>query len=144
MARNIVFRIVAAVVLIAALAGIGYVAYTAGAAHATTVTVPAPAAGAVTQPYPYMMGWHFTPFFGLGCFIPLALLFLVFVAFGSLRRLIWGPRWGWHHMDRDMMGHGPWGRHGPWGEGVPPMFAEMHRKAHADPNWDKAPEEKKD
>jgi len=137
MTRNIVFRIVAALVLIAALAGIGYLAYTAGAAHVTMVNVQAPAAGAVVQPYPYMYGWHFAPFFGLGCFIPLALLFLVFLAFGSMRRLIWGPRWGWRHMDHGMMGH-----HGPWGEGVPPMFAEMHRKAHAAPDWDKAPEEK--
>jgi len=144
MARNIVFRIVAALVLLAALAGVGYLAYTAGAAHATTVTVQAPAAGTVAQPYPYMYGWHMAPFFGLGCLIPLGILFLACVAFGSLRRLIWGPRWGMRHMDHEHMGHGGWGHHGPWGEGVPPMFAEMHRKAHADPNWDKTPEEKKD
>ncbi len=37
--------------------------------------------------------------------------------------------------------HGPWAgpegpgpgmhRHGPWAQGVPPMFAEWHRRAHA-------------
>jgi hypothetical protein len=57
----------------------------------------------------------------------LALIFLFFIAFGAARRLVWGPRFGWHRMHH---------RFGPWwdessNEGVPPMIAEMHRRMHA-------------
>lgn len=125
MVKHIVFRIVAGLILLAAIAGIAFFAYQAGTTHAVAVNIEQPAGQSVAVPMPFY-GWFPFPFFGLGCFIPLAVLFLAFLAFGAMRRMIWGPRWSMRHM-----GHGPMGHHGPWGEGVPPMFAEMHRRAHA-------------
>ena len=128
--NNIALRIVAALVLVAAIAGIGYFAYQAGVAHGSPITVQAPEGQTVPAPYPYFgygMPWHTFPFFGFGfgCFGPLIVLFLFFIALRSFRMLFWGPRWGWGgHM------HGPW-RHGSYQErGVPPFFKEMHDRAH--------------
>jgi len=136
--NNIALRIVSALVLIAAIAGIGFFAYQAGIAHGSPITVQAPNGQTAPAPYPYYgygMPWHAFPFFGFGfgCFGPLIALFLLFIALRAFRFLFWGPRWGWgHHM------HGPW-RHG-WGEeGVPPMFKEMHDRMHG-----KAEPEKKE
>ncbi len=136
--NNIALRILSALVLIAAIAGIGFFAYQAGVAHGSPITLQAPSGQ--TAPYPYYgygMPWHAFPFFGFGfgCFGPLIALFLLFIALRAFRFMFWGPRWGWwgHHM------HGPW-RHGWNGEGdVPPMFKEMHDRMHG-----KQPEEKKE
>ena len=117
-----VFRILAALVLIAAIAGIGIFAYNAGVA--THIQVPANPARQV--PYPYY-GWGFWhPFGFFGCFGPLIALFLVFVALRALTFVFWGPRW---HM------HRRWWRHG-WDEeaGVPPVFKEWHDRAHGQPS----------
>lgn len=127
MTRHIVFRILAGLVLLAAMAGLGFFAYQAGLAHGVVANIQVSNAdtngsGYLVRGIPY---GHFMGFPGFGVFRLLIPLFLLFLAFGALRRLIWGPRWGMRHM-----GHGPMG-HGPWGEGVPPMFAEMHRRAHA-------------
>ena len=128
MFKHIAFRIIAGLVLLAAIAGLGFLAYQAGVAHGVAANIQVPAASAAGSPewvhgMPY---GHFMGFPGFGLFGVLFAFFLLFLAFGALRRLIWGPRWGMRHM-----GHGPMGHHGPWGEGVPPMFAEMHRRAHA-------------
>lgn len=136
--NNIALRIVAALVLVAAIAGIGFFAYQAGVAHGSPITVQAPSGQTAPAPYPYFgygMRWHAFPFFGFGfgCFGPLIALFLLFMAFRAMRFMFWGPRWGWGgHM------HGPW-RHG-WHDGeVPPMVKEMHDRLHG-----KQPEEKKE
>jgi hypothetical protein len=129
MTRHIVFRILAGLVLLAAIAGLGFIAYQAGVAHGAAANIQTPS----TEPLPYR---HFMWFPGFGVFGVLFAFFLLLLAFGALRRLIWGPRWGMRHM-----GHGRMGHYGPWSEGVPPMFAEMHRRAHATPGWDKVPEE---
>ena len=77
-----------------------------------------------------MRFWHPAPFFGFGCIGLLLPLFLLFVAFGAFRRMLWGPRWGWHHMHHGWMG--------TQGEaGLPPMFAEWHRHAHGEPDPEK-------
>jgi len=136
MAGKIIVRVVAALVLIAAVAGIAGLAYYAGSNHAAVQGAGVPAA-AGSGPTLYF-GWPFFPFFGWGLFGLLIPLFLLFAVFGAIRRLVWGgPYWGhMHHMHRH------WG--GPFDEndqGVPPMFAEMHRRAHTVPGWDKAPEE---
>ena len=131
-------RIFSALVLIAAVAGIAYFAFQAGIAQGSPITVQAPSgdANAVPVPYPYYgygMPFH-RPFgFGFGCFGPLLVLFLIFVALNSFRFLFWGSRWGWGHH------RGPWGRH--WEGGVPPMFDEWHKRAHGEPEQ---PEEKKE
>ena len=135
MFKNVVFRILAGLVLLAAIAGIAFFAFNAGMTQgaASNLQVPAAQAGpAGGQPVPYygygMPFLHPMPFFGFGCFGVLIPLFLLFLAFGAARRMIWGPRWGWHHMH-----HGPWGDKGPGSpDFVPPMFAEWHKRAHGE------------
>ena len=127
-------RIVAGLVLLAAIAGIAFFAYQAGVANGSPITIQAPSGESVPMPhegygYGYGMPFHHGPFgFGFGCFAPLIGLFLLFFAFKSFRMMMWGPRCG--------MGH----RHGHWGEhGVPSMFEEWHKKMHGE-----ATEEKKE
>ena len=127
---NIGLRIVAALVLIAAVAGVAFFAYQAGVAQGSPITIQSPSGEAAPLPYPYYgygMPFH-GPFgfgYGFGCFGPLLVLFLVLIAFRAFRFALWGSRWGWGHH------HGPW-RHG-WGEGgVPPMFEEWHKRAHGE------------
>jgi hypothetical protein len=136
MNEKIGLRILSALVLVAAIAGIGYFAFQAGVAQGSPITIEAPSGDAVPAPYPYYgygapfhrpYGWGF----GFGCLVPLVVLFLFFVALRSFRWLFWGPRWGWGHH------HGPWGRH--WESGVPPMFDEWHKRSHGE-----QPEEKKE
>ena len=132
MNKYIGFRIVSALVLIAALAGIAFFAFNAGVARGVATNIQAPAGESGALPYPYY-GYGMRPFgfHGFGFFGLLVPLFLFFLVIGAFRRLIWGPRFGWH-MHRRGWG-GPMG-HGPWGEGVPPMFAEWHRRAHQSPD----------
>jgi hypothetical protein len=124
-------RIVAVLVLIAAVAAIGFFAFQAGVAQGSPVTIQSPSGGTAPLPYPYY-GWgmpYARPFgfgYGLGCFGPLLGFFLLFLAF---RFLFWGPRWGWRH-------HGPWRK--DWSEaGVPPMFDQWHKRAHGENTEDK-------
>ncbi len=128
--KHIVFRILAGLVLLAAIGGIAFFAYNAGLAHGAALDLKPLIAEGQSQPQAPMPGYgfhgmvfqHTMPFFGFGCFGILIPLFLLFLAFAAMRHLFWGPRWGRHmHM------------HDRWGEGVPPMFAEWHRRAHADP-----------
>lgn len=130
MFKHVFFRIVAGLILLAAITGIAFFAYQAGAAHAVAGNLQAPVAGTAEAPYlfhgmPYgpFMWFPGFGFFGfLGLLIP---LFFVFLAFSAMRHMLWGPRWGWRHMEHNPM------RHGPWEQGVPPMFVEMHHRAHA-------------
>ncbi len=135
MFKNVVFRIVAGLVLLAAIAGIAFFAFNAGMARGAALDIQMPANGQPLPSYGYGMPFgHFHPFFGFGCFAPLVGLFLVFLAFGALRRMVWGPRWGWRYMR-----HSCWDEKGPEGDFVPPMFAEWHKRAHAEAG--KSPDE---
>jgi hypothetical protein len=138
MVRYIVFRLIAGLVLLAAVAGIVFFVYQAGAVHGTTANIQASTAEGIENPYLYhgMPFGYFMWFPALGFLGLIIPLFLLFLAFGAFRRLIWGPRLGWRHM-----GHGNMA-HGQWGEGVPPMFSEWHRRAHAAPA-DQQPGDKK-
>ena len=127
--NNTGLRIIAALVLIAAIAGIAYFAFQAGIAQGSPVTIEAPAGETVPAPFPYYgygYGFHRPWGFGFGFFGFLILLFLFFLALRAFRFMFWGPRWGWggHHH------HGSWGRH--WENGVPPMFEEWHKRAHGE------------
>jgi hypothetical protein len=141
MTKHIVFRIVAGLVLLAALAGIAFFAYNAGVMHGAALDVKTITTPAEGQPFPFyghgMMFHHTFPLFGFGCFGILIPIFLLFLAFAAMRHLLWGPRWGggW--------GHHRHGMHGRWGdnEGVPPMFAEWHKRAHGEPPTDEAPKQ---
>jgi hypothetical protein len=123
--NNIGLRLVAALVLVAAIAGIAYFAFQAGVMQGSPITIEAPSGETVPAPYPhygYGMPFH-RPFgFGFGFFGFLLLLFFFFLALRAFRFLLWGPRWGWGRH------HGPWGRH--WENGAPPMFEEWHKRAH--------------
>jgi hypothetical protein len=127
--KYIVYRLLFGLLLLAAIAGIAVLAYNAGVVRGEAVNAQAPVAqnGSPVYPtYPLPL-WGFFPFFGFGFFGPLVLIFLLFLAFGAARRMIWGPRFGWHGMHRR---YGPWGEPGS-GEEIPPMIAEMHRRMHA-------------
>ena len=132
---RILWRVLVALVLVAAILGIGVYAYNIGMAQGLAQKVQLPAGGVTQMPYLYF--GH--PFFGfgfgfLGCLVP---LFLFFLVFGSMRALFWhGPRdWDRMRMHR---------RHWDWqdenGKGVPPFFAEWHRRAHGEPESDKKQE----
>jgi len=127
-------RLVAGLVLLAAIAGIAFFAFQAGIAKGSPITLETPSGQPVPAPHPYYgygygMRFH-PPFgFGFGCFGPLLALFLLFLAFKAFRMMLWGPRWEWG-------GHGYW-RHG-WGEhGVPPMFEEWHKRMHGESTEEK-------
>jgi hypothetical protein len=132
---RILWRVLAALVLIAAILGIGLYAYNLGITQGLAQKVQLPEGAPVQVPY-----MHFGyPFLGFGfglleCLVPLFLLFLVF---GSLRALFWHGPMGWGHMHRRN-----WGWRNGDGKGVPPFFAEWHRRAHAEPEDESA--EKKD
>jgi hypothetical protein len=129
-------RIVSALVLIAAIAGIAFFAFRAGIAQGSPITIEAPAGQSAPAPYPFYgygmpYGYgHHMPLMGFGCFGILIPLFLFFLAMKAFRFAFWGPRWGHMHG-----GRGPWGRH--WENGVPPMFEEWHKKAHGETTEDK-------
>lgn len=129
--NNAGLRIVSALVLIAAIAGIAYFAFQAGVTQGSPVTIEAPTGETAPAPYPYYPYGYGMPFhrpwgFGFGFFGFLFLLFLFFLALRAFRFLLWGPRWGWGHR-----GHGPWAR--GWENGVPPMFEEWHKRVHGQP-----------
>ena len=137
--RHIFLRLLAALVLLAAIAGVALLAYNAGVAHGTSLNVQVPAGQTGSQAYPVYPFWWPFPFFGFGFLGLLALLFLLSVAFGAARLMLFGPRFGWHMMHRR---YGTWGDRGS-GEGIPPMFAEMHRRMHAaeeEKSTDQAPQ----
>ncbi len=141
MTRSIVFRFVSVLILVAAIAGIGGLAFRAGFTQGAATEMQLPAGEPGMQPFPYYgFGWHPFAFHGFGFFGLLFSLFLFFMALGALRRLIWGPRFGWHHRHyRGWSGHKSWA---PWGEGdVPPIFAEWHKRAHQAPEESKQPAE---
>ncbi len=127
MYRSILFRVIAGLVLLAAIAGIAYFAYTAGVSQGQAINLVN--SGSLPQgaerfaygfPFYPMMGFGAFGVFGfLRCLIPLFLFFLIFSIF---RHLMWGGR-------RMMHGYGHWNREG----GVPPMFDEWHRRAHEKP-----------
>lgn len=129
MSRNTGLRIIAALVLVAAVAGIAFFAYQAGVAQGSPISIQGPSGQSVPAPYPYYgMPFHRPWGFGFGCFGFLIVLFLFFFAFKAFRILLWGPRWGWGH-------HEP-GRRG-WDGDVPPMFEEWHKRVHGEPPAEK-------
>jgi len=133
MNEKIGLRVVSVLVLIAAIAGIGFFAYQAGVANGSPISIEAPAGDTNVVPVPhygYGYGMRYHPFgFGFGCFGILIPLFLFFLAMKAVRFIFWGPRFG-HHM-------GHWGRR--WEGGAPSMFDEWHKRAHGE-----EPEEKKE
>jgi hypothetical protein len=121
------FRILAGLVLIAAIAGIAYFAFQAGVAQGSPVTIEVPPDGSAPYgPYGYPMRFHHPFGFGFGCLGLLIPVFLIFLALKAFRFMFWGAR-GWGHHGH---GYGPWGMRG---EGGPPQFFEdWHKRAHGE------------
>jgi hypothetical protein len=127
---RIVGAILATLLVVAMLAGIGVMAYNAGVAQGlvTSGQVVAPETGAQAVPYarhflwaPFGFGW------GFGILRALFGLFIGLLVFGLIVRLLVGGLFGWRRWGR--FGGGP----GRWHEGgVPPMFEEWHRRAHGE------------
>ncbi len=113
-----VFRLIVALVVIVAVAGLTWYAYSLGISQgvAQSGNLPAPQAGA--WPYPYYPGLFFRPFGFLGCLFP---LFFFFLIFGLLRWTFW----------RGHLHHGGWHTDYESG-GVPSRVEEWHRKMHED------------
>ena len=132
MNNNVGLRIVSALVLVAAIAGIGFFAYQAGVANGSPVSIQAPAgdAPAASAPY-YGYGSPFhRPFgFGFGCFGLLVPIFLFLFAMKAFRFMFWGSPW--RHMGYR---RGMWGSHREGG--APSMFDEWHKRAHNVPPGD--------
>ena len=99
-------RILAALVLLAAIAGIAFFAFNAGVAQGVATKLPESATQPGNMPYAYYGApffWH--PFFGIFGF--LIGLFLLFFVFRLISFVFWGPRWGWGgHMGRHTWRHG--------------------------------------
>jgi hypothetical protein len=115
---SIVFRIILALVVLGIVAGAAFLAFNAGLSYQLAQDGSLPAAAPVSMPYgyshhPFFMHFGFFPV--LSCLLPILLVCV-------LVRIIRGPRWHEGHMRH---------RWGPWSEeGVPPMFAEWHRRVH--------------
>jgi hypothetical protein len=148
MNRRLVASILLVLVLVVGAVAVGGLAFNLGVARglADSGKLVAPVGGGVA-PYFYGGPFFYHPFgfgFGLlGCLFPLLGFFLIFALIRAVFwRAAWGGRRGWG-------GHG-WGGHGwggpgeggqdfgPGGQGVPPMFAEWHKRSHTEPK----PEEK--
>jgi hypothetical protein len=140
MNRRVVLGIFVVLLLVIVAVGAGGVAYRIGIAQglAANPQLVAPQGSGVAPVAPFyygMPGFYGRPFgfggFGfLGCLFPLLGIFLVF---GLVRAIFWGGRWGGR---RGWGGHG-WGGQdgqdfGPGGQGVPPMFAEWHKRSHGE------------
>ncbi len=128
MKKHVLFRIISAVVLIAALAGIAGFAFNAGMTRGLALNPQS--AAILEQGCPGLeFGYGYRPHMFPGAFLPglLFMLFLIFLAIKAGRRMMCGPRFGWHH---HMPHPGAWDEHNNEGNFVPPMFAEMHRRLH--------------
>jgi hypothetical protein len=130
MNRSIVLKIILTIVLIAALAGLGFVVFNAGVARGMAFAGRLPQ-GEGLRALPYFGMPHARMYYGYGGFGFLGFLtpiFLIILIFFAIRGLFWrGPR-TWSHMHS-----GYWGglsKQGDWEHNVPPMFEEWHRRVH--------------
>lgn len=123
MKMRIFWRVLLVIVLVAAVVGLGFLAYRAGSMHSIGRV------GRILERQPNqnlrqfapMVSWRpfFFPFGGLiAC---LGGLFLLFLVFAAVRGLFWHRPSYWRNM-------GLWGEHE---HDVPTMFEEWHRRAHA-------------
>lgn len=133
MTNNIVFRIVAVIVLIVIVTGIGAYAYQVGLAQGTAGAAQL-SAGETGKEFSYPVIPPYRPYpFGFGPFgwlVPV-FLFLMFLwalraIFGCMPHLYHGMYWA-HPAWRGF--HRTWKKE-DWNQVVPPFFEEWHRKAH--------------
>ncbi len=107
-----------AILVIAAVVGIGVYAYNAGVAQGLVDSGKLAPPSTAIAPYPYYRPFFFHPFGVFGWLVP---LFFFFLIFALIRAIFWRGHWGW----------GPGMHRAYWGEhGAPPMFEEWHKRAH--------------
>jgi hypothetical protein len=128
------FRLLFVVALLAAAAGAGWWGYSVGVAHGLAQAGSAAAAAAgggalpgATPVYFYPRPWGF----GFGFFPFAPLLFILFWVV-IVRALFWRGRWG--------RGYGRGYAYACGPGGVPPVFDEWHRRAHAQGGVDRPAE----
>jgi hypothetical protein len=113
--------ILVAILVIAALTGIGIYSYNAGLAHGIAQSSQITPGATGSEP----MAWH--RHYGHWGFFPLFPFFFILLLFVLLRGILWRG--------------GRWGRGCGYGYGydhVPPAFEEWHRRAHAQPGIQQA------
>src|SRR4030042_4576839 len=137
MTNNIIFRIVAVCILIAALIGLRYYVYQLGVGYGVAGTAQLqPDQTGKSVPYPGMHYYYGRHFFGFGLFGLLIPLFLLLIVFWALRAVFgchprsynggyWGHPgwWGMHHMagkGNFFSGNAP--------GGMPAFVEEWHRQ----------------
>ena len=128
---NTAFRVLAVLLVVGVLAGIGVAVYNAGVSQGVAqqlVTTTASGAPAVVYPaYPGYYGhWGFGGFGFFGIFFWILGIFLIF---GLLRAAFGWGRWG-RGGPGGLKGSG-YGHHGP-GDPRQGMLDEWHRQAHGD------------
>src|SRR5258706_10443432 len=95
MSGRFVPRLLAALLILAGIIGLGFYAYQLGIAQGVAQNAPVAPAGAEVVPGTFGYAHHFfMPFWGFGCFGLLIPLFLLFLIFGGLRRMFWGGHMG--------------------------------------------------
>ena len=132
---RVIFRVVAVVVVILALAGIGTYVYNAGVSEGIARGDALVAAGDGQREARggdrfYAYGGHHGPF-GFGLFGILFTILLLFLLFGLLRAAFGWGRWGGGPPGRWGPGGGPGGPPEHWRQERDRMFEEWHRRAHA-------------
>jgi hypothetical protein len=130
---NTAFRVIAALLLVGVLVGIGAGVYNAGVSQGLAQNVTAVASGAPAAAYGYYYpgfvgphwGWGFG-FFGIFFWI-----LGIFLIFGLLRAAFGWGRGGRHYGRWGGYGPGPWNRPGT-GDPRREMLDEWHRDAHGE------------
>lgn len=119
-----IFRVVAALLLIAVAVGLGTAAYNAGVSAGLDEAARAAAASGAPAPvaYPYGPYWHGP--WGFGFFGIIFFVFGIFLFFGLLRAIFGWGRWS----GRGPGGHWRGGWDGPGGRRE--MVEEWHRELH--------------
>lgn len=151
-AGRVLFAVLATLLVVGVVAGIGFTAYNAGVSQGLVDSgklviqaAPVTGDGTTTVPVaPYGMyrgfgyggyGWG-GPFRGgfgfLGCLVPLFFILLIFGLFRFAFRPRWGRGWG-----GPGMGMRGWG--GPGNGDIPDGVKEWHRKLHEEENAAQTP-----
>lgn len=138
---KIIYKIVIAVVLIGAVAALGYFAYRAGVADgiAQNIDIEALQEGAVPFKrgmHPGMTGYHYRGFIFMRI---LGGLFLFFIIIGLIRKLFFRRSFTHWHLHRPGR-RNCW--HGDFKGDVPPYVAAMHKRMHDDLEEDDPGDEK--
>ncbi len=128
MSGKIFFGLLAVLLALAAIAGIGYFAFNAGVSQGLVAQAPAGQGSAVNPAYPrygWPLWWPGFPFFGFGFLGVILGIFLLIFVLRAVSFALWGPHWGYgRHI------HGGWPHDWEHESGVPHMFREWHDRAH--------------